>query len=75
MKYKEKLKSNPHTIPQSLATCERCIYWKDDETDDIVDTGFCHRFPPVLGHGRSLEHDKYPRTRHNDWCGEFEDLS
>jgi hypothetical protein len=73
MNFEERIKVNKSVPSDIQAVCKNCIFWRDDESDDITDTGFCHRFPPVLCHGRALEHDKYPRTTIHDWCGEYID--
>jgi len=56
--------------------CEFCKYWEGDDPviDEVVEEGYCHRYPPFLGfEGEELDSRDYhyPVTRRWDYCGEF----
>jgi hypothetical protein len=67
----------------NVASCETCRFWEAISEDGGM--GECRRHAPTLhiqGHievyGRSEGYPTdalegmWPRTAHNDWCGEFQ---
>ncbi len=53
--------------------CSGCVYWDDTADDDgTADArrGRCRRQPPVISASGS-DVAQWPRTRADDWCGEW----
>lgn len=59
---------------EAKVTCSTCRYWVTQPVHQYHVTE-CRRHAPEVGHGQSLTCDDkrmFPKTSHDDWCGEYE---
>jgi len=52
----------------ALGKCKNCKFWDKYQN---VDIGECKRHPPSV-FTRGVKNWRYPETKNNDECGEFE---
>ena len=50
--------------------CQFCRYWIRSDSGLTPRWGFCRRYAPHTNTG--VDAIRFPSTRENDWCGEFE---
>ena len=51
-------------------TCENCRFWQSSKSSR---RGDCRRYAPRPGTQVGTQGPaRWPRTNHDDWCGEFE---
>ena len=61
-----------------MEKCQWCKYWApqhEDRTQASYGYQECRRHSPVMHevrHGNQVDQFPWPRTSHNDWCGDFE---
>ncbi len=65
--------------------CETCRFWRTIYADNeagrrLLDksrksgtfSGRCHRYPPTFTFDEQDDPDQFPKTRVDDWCGEYQ---
>lgn len=51
--------------------CNNCGYWRTATESPNADSGECRWRPPVVVALPSGPVERYPRTRSEDWCGQW----
>lgn len=52
------------------ACCATCRFWK--QWKDLESGGKCQARPPMVIAAAYLVETRWPETRHDDWCGEYQ---